>query len=53
MGTNPHGSMSHKSIIVGGVIRMGQGRFSAGTNPHASMVDHRIRALLVCGEIPL
>ena len=52
-GSNPHGSMSHKFIIAGGVIRMGQGRFIAGTNPHASMVDHRIRALLVCGEIPL
>jgi len=45
--------MSHHSFLARDVSGMGLGRFISGTNPHASMLDHRIRAFLVCGRIPL
>jgi hypothetical protein len=32
--------MSHHSFLARGVIRMGLGRFTSGTNPHGSMSHH-------------
>jgi hypothetical protein len=36
--------MSHHSFLARGVIRMGLGRFTSGTNPHGSMSHHSFLA---------
>ena len=39
-GSNPHGSISHKSNLAGGERRIGLGQVLKGANPHGS-ISHK------------